>query len=300
MGDVFGNGDDSGWEGLSCPPLDEFALNFDVLCYDLDGILDDPLLESVKEQDSTPVRILNQNTEVVGIDKKAKICYGNNGKGKQLKLNSNMIEIMAFHKNETREIVEPKVKKRRIMDCYDCQSMQQKKMSKLNHANRRVDMVDRKRKADADVKLEDPLDKICKPMQRKYREMQDHTNQLGAVDDKMSGGNKFKLEAPKNKLRETSESISQPKRQADLMRLDCSNQFVVVDNKMHNDYNSRYEATRRKLHMSYEREKEAKQQKQVQVINFQQVVMEQSRCRVKTKGKNLQQKLMARRTHKSN
>ena len=137
MDDALGyGGDDFLWDGLACPPLEEAAFNFDETGYKLDGILDVPLLDD-EEEDEQHSTATNATTQCFtkGNELKPRVlkikkyhCYGNHGKGKELKLNLDMEEINAFLEEETEQVVEKKDEKIKFIHSYDCQSthLQQK------------------------------------------------------------------------------------------------------------------------------------------------------------------------------
>ncbi|WOH04566.1 hypothetical protein DCAR_0623976 [Daucus carota subsp. sativus] len=88
---------------------------------------------------------LGDETKEIAV-KKTKICYGNNGIGNQLKLNLNMAA------DETKEVA---AKKRKILECYDCESVQHKERLCSPKYRVRQDqpagVVDNKRKAAAGI-----------------------------------------------------------------------------------------------------------------------------------------------------
>ncbi|KAK1357049.1 hypothetical protein POM88_050305 [Heracleum sosnowskyi] len=291
MDDVLGCGDFL-WNGLACPPLEEFAFNFDNTCK-LSCILDDDsLLEDEEQEDSIVPDVrshcyeeakelnlvpkissyedcqlnnqadrmgLNNTNEVAGknkrtykvtlVKKKSNHCYGNFGKGKELKLNLDMAEIKAFLEEEIEEVLD---KKRKFMHDFDCQPVQRKERMRLNHPNQ-IDVVDKKRTEDFDFRLEASGHKH-EPMQQKEEVKRlDHINRLG----------------------ERSEDSRH------------TYQLDVAEKKWEADNDSKFEATTHMLHKSYERLREAKQQKRIQVIDFKKLVMGQPRCNFINIARNL-------------
>ncbi|KAL8088667.1 hypothetical protein AgCh_038442 [Apium graveolens] len=172
----FGDGDDLMWHGLACPPLEDYAFNFDNT-FTPDNIIDDLLFE-IKEKDNNKHIVTKYFKEDQALDKmdgRAKFAvqqpvkdvavadkkrkadhdftlegrftkkpcprrYGNHGKGKGLKfLNFSEAEIKAFLGETEEEAVEKNDKKRNFMDCHP----------RLDHRNQCV-VVDKKMTKTAD------------------------------------------------------------------------------------------------------------------------------------------------------
>ncbi|KAF1001884.1 hypothetical protein AG4045_028470 [Apium graveolens] len=151
----FGDGDDLMWHGLACPPLEDYAFNFDNT-FTPDNIIDDLLFE-IKEKDNNKHIVTKYFKEDQALDKmdgRAKFAvqqpvkdvavadkkrkadhdftlegrftkkpcprrYGNHGKGKGLKfLNFSEAEIKAFLGETEEEAVEKNDKKRNFMDYF--------------------------------------------------------------------------------------------------------------------------------------------------------------------------------------
>ncbi|KAL1811825.1 hypothetical protein ACET3Z_021890 [Daucus carota] len=127
---------------------------------------------------------LGDETKEVAV-KKTNICYGNNDIGKQLKLNLNMAA------DETKEVA---AKKRKILESYDCESVQHK-------------------------------ERLCSP---KYRVRQDQP--AGVVNNKRKAATGIdEDEASRHKLHKSSESAPT----YNMLPTDYNSRYEATRHKLH-------------------------------------------------------------------
>ncbi|KAK1357232.1 hypothetical protein POM88_050488 [Heracleum sosnowskyi] len=174
------------WDELVCPPLEDYAFVFDTNFKLDNGIFDDLMLEIEEEENDEIIKeYFEEDDELdkmvaayhkrkadneLRLEGKVTRHCGNHGKEKELP-DLDEAEIEAIPEG-TKELVEKKDKKRKMVDHSDCEPMQQREMTKLDCGNRIVagnkrkdDPINQLKTDDYDSKLEASTQKLHKAYQ---------------------------------------------------------------------------------------------------------------------------------------
>ncbi|KAK1360934.1 hypothetical protein POM88_045409 [Heracleum sosnowskyi] len=334
----FGHDDELMWDGLACPPLEDYAFNFDTSFTPDDGVLDDLLLEIEEEDDEDIVtKYFKQDEE---LDKMVAACMANPitplshdlldlfpselamsiksgektrrkpttatrpcGKGKEIKILGQLLQVEMHSK--TFYGYHPKQQPVKVVEVDVNKMKSDRDLKSKGGMNKKPIQVcttlNHKRKAEDELRIEGKVTRCGNHGKGK------NLPTLDEAEIKAILGETKELVEKKDKKRIHSDC--EPMQQKDMTKLDSGNRHAAGNKRKTDptnqfesgDYDLKLEASTQKLHEAYQRDGEAKQKKQIQLIDFQIPMMKQPRCNAKTRGKpSLRQRLMAIGTHKSN